>query len=103
MKRAAVPYLLGLTATPYRRDGLEGIIEMRCGPVRHRISTSPSVADGGQRLDLTVRDTALTFAGEQDASIQDIFRAVVNDASRTKLVCDDDALRLWREDGVVWC
>lgn len=89
VKRASVPYLLGLTATPYRRDGLEGIIEMRCGPVRHRISTSPSVADGGLRIDLTVRDTALTFAGGQDASIQDIFRAVVNDASRTELVCDD--------------
>lgn len=89
VKRAAVPYLLGLTATPYRRDGLEDIIEMRCGPVRHRISMSPSVADGGLRLDLTVRDTALTVAGEQDASIQDIFRAVVNDAARTELVCDD--------------
>lgn len=89
VKRAAVPYLLGLTATPYRRDGLEGIIEMRCGAVRHRISTSPSIADGGLRLDLIVRDTALTFAGEQDASIQDIFRAIVDDASRTALVCDD--------------
>ena len=28
---------LGLTATPYRRDGLQGLITMYCGPIRYRM------------------------------------------------------------------
>ena len=27
---------IGLTATPYRRDGLQAIMAMHCGPTRHR-------------------------------------------------------------------
>jgi superfamily II DNA or RNA helicase len=29
---------LGLTATPYRRDGLEGLIAFQCGPARCEIA-----------------------------------------------------------------
>src|SRR5207302_2220882 len=31
VKRAPVRYILGLTATPYRRDGLQDIITLQCG------------------------------------------------------------------------
>ncbi len=30
-------YVLGLTATPYQRDGHQPIIHMQCGPISHRI------------------------------------------------------------------
>ena len=30
-------YILGLSATPVRRDGLHPIIQMQCGPLRHRV------------------------------------------------------------------
>src|SRR5581483_1189913 len=29
---------LGLTATPYRRDGLQALMAMHCGPIRHRMA-----------------------------------------------------------------
>ena len=29
---------LGLTATPYRRDGLQAMTAMHCGPVRHHMA-----------------------------------------------------------------
>jgi hypothetical protein len=32
---------LGLTATPYRRDGLQALMCMHCGPVRHRMAEPP--------------------------------------------------------------
>jgi hypothetical protein len=40
VRQIAAPAWLGLTATPYRRDGLEGLITMYCGPVRHRMGPS---------------------------------------------------------------
>ena len=35
LKRAKAKYVLGLTATPIRRDGQHPIIFMQCGPIRH--------------------------------------------------------------------
>ena len=44
LKRLPARYVVGLTATPYRKDGLEKILFQQCGPVRHEISS----ADGGK-------------------------------------------------------
>ena len=35
LKRTKAKYVLGLTATPIRRDGQQPIIFMQCGPIRH--------------------------------------------------------------------
>ncbi len=35
LRRAKAKYVLGLTATPIRRDGQQPIIFMQCGPIRH--------------------------------------------------------------------
>jgi len=40
LKRSSARYILGLTATPYRKDGHQKILFMQCGPVRHEIKTS---------------------------------------------------------------
>lgn len=37
IKQVGARYVLGLTATPRRKDGLERILFMQCGPVRHQI------------------------------------------------------------------
>ena len=61
VRRAPVRHLLGLTATPYRRDGLQEIITMQCGPIRHQITT----AEGPRprlSLQLEVRETAFSIA-----------------------------------------
>ncbi|MBI5184490.1 MAG: DEAD/DEAH box helicase family protein, partial [Nitrospinae bacterium] len=39
LKRIPARYVLGLTATPYRKDKLERIIFQQCGPVRYEIKT----------------------------------------------------------------
>ncbi len=38
IKQAPVRYVLGLTATPIRRDGLDDLIFMQCGPLRYRMA-----------------------------------------------------------------
>ena len=37
MRHVKARYVLGLSATPYRKDGHQPIIFMRCGPIRHRV------------------------------------------------------------------
>jgi superfamily II DNA or RNA helicase len=89
VKRAPIRYILGLTATPYRRDGLQDMITMQCGPVRHTISPRHSETAAGLALELKVRETRFRFSGPEDASIQKVFRALVQDEDRTAFVAED--------------
>jgi superfamily II DNA or RNA helicase len=76
---------LGLTATPYRRDGLQAMMTMHCGPIRHRMQ-EPSGSQLIQR-ELVVHGTA--YVESPGLHIQETFRGVVADASRTRSICDD--------------
>ena len=79
---------LGLTATPYRRDGLEGIIALQCGPIRHetRPGDLPDTALVQRRL--IVHPTG--FVHDDDtASIQQVFGALAEDERRTTQICTD--------------
>ncbi len=96
LRHAPVRHVLGLTATPYRRDGLQDIITMQCGPIRHRIAPRDRDAELGARrlaLELRVRPTKFHIAADPDSAegppIQAVFRALVDDEQRTALVCDD--------------
>ena len=79
---------LGLTATPYRRDGLEGIIALQCGPTRHE--TRP-----GDLFDTTLVQRRLivhptSFVHDNDtASIQEVLGALAEDERRTRQICTD--------------
>ncbi len=78
-----------MTATPYRRDGLQDIITMQCGPIRHRISPKETAARFELALELRIRETAFSVTEDEEASIQEVFRALVEDQSRTELVARD--------------
>lgn len=85
---AASRHFLGLTATPYRRDGLQEIVTMQCGPIRHRIEGNES-PNGQVELNLAVRETQLALADAVEKPIHEVFRFLVEDDQRTDLVCDD--------------
>lgn len=88
LKRARAKYVLGLTATPIRRDGRQPIIFMQCGPTRH-VAARPAGAP--QSLEVIPRYlfTPLPLAG--DAGIQDVFRTLAGDAGRTTAIVDEVA------------
>ena len=88
VRRAPVRHFLGLTATPYRRDGLQEIVTMQCGPIRHTIAISDGPA-GAIDLQLEVRETQFTLANAAETPIQEQFRQLVENEARTALVCDD--------------
>jgi superfamily II DNA or RNA helicase len=76
---------LGLTATPYRRDGLQAMMAMYCGPVRHRM---PEMRESLLlRRELLVHETQ--HETEEDLHIQEVFRGVVSDQARTVAICND--------------
>ncbi len=81
---------VGLTATPYRRDGLEGIIALQCGPTRHETKPGDVTETALVQRRLIVHPT--NFVDDDDtASIQAIFGALANDAGRTEAICSDVA------------
>ncbi len=79
---------VGLTATPYRRDGLQAMMAMHCGPVRHTMS--PPVGADRHKLELIVHETTHE-ATDNGQHIQATFRELVEDEVRTAGICDDVA------------
>jgi superfamily II DNA or RNA helicase len=79
---------VGLTATPYRRDGLQAMMAMHCGPVRHTMSSPVEAVR--HSLELIVHETAHE-ATEDGQHIQTTFRELVEDDDRTAAICDDIA------------
>ncbi len=83
LRRTKARYVLGLTATPIRRDGQQPIIFMQCGSIRHTASTP---AGAPRELEVTpcFRDAHIDLLA--DAGIQEVFRRLATDAVRTQAV-----------------
>ncbi|MCY1396240.1 Type III restriction enzyme, res subunit [compost metagenome] len=89
LKAAAARYVLGLTATPVRRDGQQPIIFMQCGPIRHTAARPESAP-----ADLVVVPQWLPrpIVMPDGAGIQDVFMQVCSDTERTdKIVAEVEA------------
>ena len=80
---------LGLTATPYRSDGLEAIIAFQCGPTRHEITTKDVTEASAVRRELIVHETRCEVSVDDAASIQAVFSAIVDAPQRTQQICAD--------------
>ncbi|NNB23488.1 DEAD/DEAH box helicase family protein [Pseudomonas fragi] len=83
LKNVRAKYVLGLTATPVRRDGQHPIIFMQCGPIRHTASRPTSAPD-----DLLVETVLLPAPINlpEGAGIQDVFRHLAENIERTERV-----------------
>ncbi len=88
LNEAKARYVVGLTATPYRRDGHQPIIHMQCGPVRFSIHPKSQEARTQFKHRLICRTTEFTTENP-DAAIQDIFADLVKDERRNALILAD--------------
>jgi superfamily II DNA or RNA helicase len=86
LKVIKAKYVHGLTATPVRRDGQQPIIFMQCGPIRHT-ATSPSTAP--HDLQVTAKFQHRHLEIPSTAGIQDVFRHLANDQSRTQVIAEE--------------
>lgn len=83
LKKTKAKYVLGLTATPIRRDGQQPIIFMQCGPIRH---TAVRSASAPHDLEVTPVSRHGRIDLGTDAGIQDVFRHLANDTLRTQAI-----------------
>ncbi len=96
LKACPARKIVGLTATPVRKDRLEKLLHMQCGPIRHTIAVAPD--DAVARI-VHVRRSSFQVPADKGArpSIHVIWQALVDDVGRTNQVVAD--IRLCLEQG----
>jgi superfamily II DNA or RNA helicase len=90
LREIKAKYVLGLTATPTRKDGHHPIIYMQCGSVRFHLS--PKKAAESSPLQHTVIPRFTDFAwerSEHETMIHDIYSALATDQQRNDLIVKD--------------
>jgi superfamily II DNA or RNA helicase len=88
LKKTKAKFVLGLTATPIRRDGQQPIIFMQCGPTRH---TAARPANAPHDLEVLPRSRFARIDLPGAAGIQDVFRHLANDLARTQTIAAEVA------------
>lgn len=93
MREVKARYIVGLTATPRRRDGHEPISQQQLGPIRFTIDAKSQAADRSFDHKLIVRDTDFCFSDDKTNSshfnIQEIYNQLVQDENRNQLILND--------------
>lgn len=89
LAEAKARYVVGLTATPQRRDGRHPITEMQLGPVRFAVDPKSQAAQRPFAHKLVVRETGFKMSNDKTPSIQDLYAALASDGKRNRLILDD--------------
>lgn len=92
IKKAKARFILGLTATPVRRDGHQPIIYMQCGPIRH---VATLIQSRPIRMEVCPRFLSAPLI-QPNLPIQDTFRSLVSDSTRNQQIVED-ALTSYQE------
>ena len=83
-------YVVGLTATPQRRDGHHPILNMQLGPERFAVDAKSQAARRPFDHTLVVRETGFSSSGMPEvAGIQELYAALAADQRRNDLIFDD--------------
>jgi superfamily II DNA or RNA helicase len=90
LRQIKAKYVLGLTATPTRKDGHHPIIYMQCGPVRFFLSPKKAAKSSPLEHRVIPRLTDFTWnSPEGDTAIHDIYSALVTDPRRNDAIIED--------------
>ncbi len=90
MKQVKARYVLGLTATPFRKDGHHPIIMMQCGPIRYRATAKKEVQESPYEHVVNPRHTDFRLAVEEkDVSIQEIYSQLTRNENRNDMIFND--------------
>jgi superfamily II DNA or RNA helicase len=92
MRAVKAKYVVGLTATPTRKDGHHPIIYMQCGPIRFSMSARTMTETAPFEHKVTPRHTEFQVPFElAEPTIQGIYSALVRDEARNDLIAADIA------------
>jgi superfamily II DNA or RNA helicase len=98
LRKVKAKYVVGLTATPVRKDGHHPIILMQCGPIRFNVSSKKQAAASAFQYEVIPRLTEFTVPSEWNGiGIQEIYTSLVHDDRRTDVIVADVVAAI--EDG----
>jgi superfamily II DNA or RNA helicase len=86
MKETQAKYVLGLTATPTRKDGLHPIMTMQCGPIRYKVKAKSQAKVHHFDHILIPRHTVFQSKME---TIQELFSQLQEDEKRNEMIFND--------------
>lgn len=87
MKQCSARFILGLTATPTRKDGLQKILFLQCGPIRHGISFDHAE---DQSRSVIVREFSLRLPPENDRlPIHQLWSLLIQSEERNRAIVAD--------------
>jgi len=90
MRQVKAKFIVGLTATPVRKDGHHPIIFMQCGPIRFNMSAREAVERSPFRHLVLPRHTGFRTPPEiTDLTIHDAYAALVTDEERNRQIVAD--------------
>jgi len=95
LKDVRAKFILGLTATPVRKDGHHPIILMQCGPIRHQVTPQKQRQLANVEYRLIPRYTDFRVSDEEDEiGIQALYGSLAQDDQRNAQIFDDILLAL---------
>jgi superfamily II DNA or RNA helicase len=90
IKEVRAKYVLGLTATPKRRDGHHPIIVMQCGPIRFRVSDKQQAKVRNFEHIVIERTTPFVMPNPNDEpKIHEIYSELSRNEYRNELIVND--------------
>ncbi len=85
LRQLPARYVVGLTATPYRKDGLEKILFQQCGPIRVELDDSEAQS---LEKNVTIHETGFRLPLEigERPPYHELIQHLISDVSRNKLI-----------------
>ena len=91
MRQVKAKFVVGLTATPTRKDGHHPIIYMQCGPARFSMATRAMTDSTPFEHVVIPRATDFRMSAAGEPTIQDLYAAMTTDEVRNRRIADDVA------------
>jgi len=90
LKKAEAKYILGLTATPTRKDGLQPIMTMQLGKIRYKVNSKSLLENQTMNHILIPRYTNFKSLNKhENKNIQLLYKELVNDFNRNEMIFND--------------
>ncbi|HHY72034.1 MAG TPA: DEAD/DEAH box helicase family protein [Bacillus bacterium] len=86
LKKIRPKYVLGLTATPKRKDGMHPIIMMQCGPIRYKIDEKNQAKIRPFSHVLILKETNFST---KKTEFHEIYEELTSDSNRNLQIFDD--------------
>ena len=97
-------YMLGLSATPWRRDGLSRLIFWHLGDTRHSVDAARLVDEGAMvRAEVVSRETDFRTELDPSAEYNKMLSELAEDEARNRLIAADIVLEASNGGGICLC